>query len=94
METERILGKGLVWIVILGLGCNGLMQGISYYFYKGAKHFAAVEYTPEYIQFNENLSGYGYNLTNGGDQIILYFGGSNYIAYKWGAMEELLLLRL
>jgi pimeloyl-ACP methyl ester carboxylesterase len=82
MEIYRIILKILMWVLIAGFGCNFVMQTISYSFYKNAKQMKEIDFNPEHIQFNEKLSGYGYNLTSQSDKIILYFGGSNYIAYN------------
>lgn len=82
MELCRIIFKIVMWILIGGFGCNFVMQTISYSFYKNAKQMKAIDFTPEYIQINEKLSGYGYNFASESDNIILFFGGSNYIAYN------------
>lgn len=82
MELCRIVLKVIMWILIAGFGCNFVMQTISYSFYKNVKQIKEISFTPRYIQFNEKLSGYGYNLTSESDNVILYFGGSNYIAYN------------
>lgn len=74
--------KVFLWVLVAGLGCNFVMQNVSYSFYKNAKQMKEVVFTPEYIQFSEELSGYGYNLTSDADKLILFFGGSNYIAYN------------
>lgn len=80
-KMEFIL-KILMWVLIAGFGCNYVMQTISYSFYKNAKQMKEIDFTPEYIQFSEKLSGYGYNLTSESANVILFFGGSNYIAYN------------
>jgi hypothetical protein len=82
MQLCRIILKMLMWVLIAGFGCNFVMQTISYSFYKNAKQVKEIAFTPEYIEFSEKLSGYGYNLTSESDNIILFFGGSNYIAYN------------
>lgn len=71
-----------MWILIAGFSCNIIMQTISYSFYKGAKQIDKVLCSPNKIQFNEKLTGYGYNLDAEADKIILFFGGSNDIAYN------------
>ncbi len=39
--------------------------------------------TPLYLQFNDKLTGYGGNLdSKNNNKVILFFGGSNYIAYN------------
>lgn len=82
MEIYRLILKILMWVLLAAFGCNFVMQTISYSFYKNAKQMKEISVTPEYIQFSEKLSGYGYNLKNESDNIILFFGGSNYIAYN------------
>jgi pimeloyl-ACP methyl ester carboxylesterase len=82
MEVYRILLKILMWILIAGFGCNFVMETISYSFYKGAKQMKDITFSPVKIQFNKNLTGYGCNLDSKADRIILFFGGSNYIAYN------------
>lgn len=82
MEMCRISLKILMWFLIIGFGCNFIMQTISYSFYKNAKQIKEVAYTPEYLQMTDSLSGYGYNLNKEAQQVILFFGGSNYIAYN------------
>lgn len=71
-----------MWVLIIGFGCNYIMQTISYSFYKNAKKFNKVNYVPEPIQMTDDLTGYGYHLDAQTEDIILYFGGSNYIAYN------------
>lgn len=82
MEVCRIILKIVMWILIGGFGCNFIMQTISYSFYKGAKQMDKISYSPVKIQFDEKLTGYGYNLNAKADKIILFFGGSNCIAYN------------
>lgn len=82
MEYIRIILKIAMWILIIGFGCNFVMQSISYSFYKSAKHINDIENTPVKIHINDNLTGYGYNLDAGLNDIIIFFGGSNYIAYN------------
>lgn len=82
MEFVRIVFKVLMWVLIIGFGCNYIMQMISYAFYKNASKFTEIKYVPEQIQLTETLSGYGYHLDAQTDGIILFFGGSNYIAYN------------
>jgi uncharacterized protein len=82
MELFRSILKILMWVLVVGFGCNFVMQTISYSFYKGAKKMEENDFNPEYIQFSEKLSGYGYNLLSESDNIILFFGGSNYIAFN------------
>ena len=82
MELVRILLKVLMWILIIGFGCNCIMQIISYGFYKNAKKFKDIIYVPEQIQLTDSLTGYGYHREAQTNGIILFFGGSNYIAYN------------
>lgn len=82
MELGRFLLKILTWLLLIGFVSNMFMQKIAYSFYKGNKHFEDIQYIPTYIQLNENLSGYGYNLTSNENKIMLFFGGSNYVAYN------------
>ena len=82
MEIIRIILKVLMWFLIIGFSCNFIMQTVSYSFYKSAKKITEISYEPQFIQFNNTLTGYGYNLDKSSDRIILFFGGSNYIAYN------------
>ena len=82
MKINPIVTKVFFWALVGGVSCNFVLQNISYAFYKKAKPMEEVAFTPEYLQFNEKLSGYGYNLASTADKLILFFGGSNYIAYN------------
>ena len=82
MEIIRIVLKIIMWILIIGFGCNCIMQTISYSLYKGAKKMKDVTCVPQYIQMTDTLTGYGYNIEASSDKVILFFGGSNYIAYN------------
>ena len=83
MDIIRILLKIIMWFLIVGFGCNFIMQTISYSFYKNAKKMTDISCTPQFIQFNETLTGYGNNLdSKNSSKVILFFGGSNYIAYN------------
>lgn len=82
MDMCRIILKIVMWILIIGFSCNFIMQTISYSFYKGAKQMNNILFEPENIIFNDNLSGYGYNINVDSEKVILFFGGSNYIAYN------------
>jgi pimeloyl-ACP methyl ester carboxylesterase len=82
MDMCRIFLKILMWILIAGFGCNIIMQTVSYSFYKNAKQMKDIVFEPEHIQFNAKMSGFGYNLDVDSDNVILFFGGSNYIAYN------------
>lgn len=78
----------LTILKIIGIYCVSLfstdtvMQTISYSFYKGNRNLNDVRYIPEEIQINDSLSGYGYNLQTQSDKVILFFGGSMYVAYN------------
>ncbi len=82
MEIFRIILKIFMWFLIIGFSCNFIMQTVSYSFYKNAKKTTEISYEPQFIQFNDTLTGYGYNLDKSADIVILFFGGSNYIAYN------------
>lgn len=82
MDIFRIILKVVMWILIFGFSCNFFMQTVSYSFYKNAKQMDDILFEPKHIVFNNNLSGYGYNLNADSDKIIFFFGGSNYIAYN------------
>lgn len=82
MELCRVILKIVMWILIIYFSSNFIMQSISYSFYKGEKQTDEVRYVPVKLQFNQKLSGYGYNLELDSDKIIIFFGGSNYIAYN------------
>lgn len=82
MEIMRMFLKILMWVLIVGFGCNFVMQTVSYSFYKGAKKMTGITCMPQYIQITDELTGYGYNLEANSDKVILFFGGSNYIAYN------------
>ena len=82
MEITRIILKIVTWILIAEFGCNFIMQTISYWFYKGAKKMTDISCNPQFIQMTDELTGYGYNLDVVSDKVILFFGGSNYIAYN------------
>lgn len=69
-------------ILLTGFLCNFVMQTVGYAFYKHAKIGKNLPYAPVHIQMNENLSGYGFNLDTESDAVILYFGGSDYVAYN------------
>ena len=71
IEIYRMVLKILMWISIVGFGCNFVMQTISYSFYKSAKQMKDIM-LQRYIQFNEKMSGCGYNLDVDSDKIILF----------------------
>lgn len=93
-EVCRTILKVVMWILIIGFGCNFIMQTISYAFYKNAKPMKEVIYEPEYIKMTDNLSGYGYNLNAKSNEVILFFGGSNYIAYNYKSATPTFLKQL
>ncbi|MGI6742239.1 MAG: alpha/beta hydrolase [Eubacteriales bacterium] len=82
MKVVRLILIILMWILIIGFLTNQIMRTISYSFYKGKRKMDKVSITPEKLSYNEKLTGYGYNLTNESNSIILCFGGSLYIAYN------------
>lgn len=82
MEIIRIVLMILMWFLIIGFSCNFIMQTVSYSFYKNAKKTEQVSYQPQFIRFNDTLTGYGYNLEKSSDKVIIFFGGSGYIAYN------------
>lgn len=86
------LFKVCVWGLMIVIGCNFVMQTISYSFYTRAKKMKNITVKPQAIQINDKLSGYGYHLEQSSGQVILFFGGSNYIAYnsvgKYGGQFE------
>lgn len=67
---------------MIEFGCNYIMQTVSYSFYKNARKIKTVSIVPEYLQMTNNLTGYGYHLDANTEDIILFFGGSNDIAYN------------
>lgn len=75
--------KIIMWFLIAEFGCNFIMQTVSYSFYKNAKKMTDISSPPQFIQFNDSLTGYGNNLdSENNNKVILFFGGSNYIAYN------------
>jgi len=83
MDIIRIFLKVIMWFLIAEFGCNFIMQTISYSFYKNAKKMTDISCTPRFIRFNDTLTGYGNNLdSKNSNKVILFFGGSNYIAYN------------
>lgn len=82
MEGIRIVLLVIMWILIAEFGCNFIMQTVSYSFYKGNRKMDDISCEPQYIQMSEKLTGYGYNLDADSNKVILFFGGSNYIAYN------------
>lgn len=83
MDIIRVLLKVTMWLLVAGFGCNFIMQTISYSFYKRAKKMTDVSSTPQFIRFTGELTGYGNNPdAKNKEKVILFFGGSNYIAYN------------
>jgi len=83
IDIIRILLKIIMWFLIAEFGCNFIMQTISYSFYKNAKKMTNISCIPQFIQLNDTLTGYGNNLDlKNNNKVILFFGGSNYIAYN------------
>ena len=83
MDILRILLKITMWFLIAEFGCNFIMQTISYSFYKNAKKMTDISCMPQFIRYNGALTGYGNNLdSKNSSKVILFFGGSNYIAYN------------
>ena len=78
----------LTILKIIGIYCvsvfstDTVMKTVSYSFYKGDRQLEDVPYVPEEIQINDSLYGYGYNLQAESDKVILFFGGSMYVAYN------------
>ena len=82
MSIVYIILKILMWTLIAFFSTDAIMQYISYSFYKGDRQLANVAYIPVEISYNDSLSGYGYNLDTQSDKVILFFGGSTFIAYN------------
>ena len=82
MNAVYIILKIIMWILIVYFLTDAVMQHISYGFYKGDRKKKDVAYAPVEIRINESLYGYGYNMDNDSDKVILFFGGSTYIAYN------------
>ena len=82
VSAVYIILKVIMWVLIVFFATDSIMQFISYSFYKGDKRIKNVDFKPEEIQINDSLSGYGYNLDADSDKVILFFGGSMYIAYN------------
>jgi len=62
MDLIRILLKIIMWFLIAEFGCNYTLQTISYSFYKKANKMTDISCNPQFIQFNNTLTGYGNNL--------------------------------
>ena len=82
MNTAYIILKVIMIVLIVYFVSDTVMQTISYSFYKGDKKLKDIRYEPVEIQISEKLYGYGYNMDKESDKVILFFGGSMYIAYN------------
>ena len=82
VNIAYIVLKIIMFVLIAFFATDAIMQYISYSFYKGDRQLKEVTYEPAEIQFNDSLYGYGYNLDADADKVILFFGGSMYIAYN------------
>ncbi len=86
MNIAYIILKVIMIILIVYFATDAVMQHISYSFYKGDQKIKNVVYEPVEIQIRDSLFGYGYNLDSDSDKVILFFGGSKYIAYNSAGM--------
>jgi len=82
VNTAYIILKIIMIVLIVFFATDGIMQMISYSFYKGDRRLEEILYKPEEIRISDRLYGYGYNLDKESDKVILFFGGSMYIAYN------------
>ncbi|MBR0476311.1 MAG: hypothetical protein IJJ66_05805 [Treponema sp.] len=86
VSVAYVLLKTVMIVLIVFFASDGLMQFISYSFYKGDRKFKEVRYEPIELEIKasgkECLYGYGYNLDSKSSSVILFFGGSMYIAYN------------
>ena len=82
VNIAYIILKMIMFVLIAFFATDAIMQFISYSFYKGDRQLEKVTYDPVEIQFNESLYGYGYNMDVDDNKVILFFGGSMYIAYN------------
>ena len=74
--------KILIWILMIGLISNIVLQRVSYSFYKKAKSFEHIEFKPVKININKKLVGYAYNLDLSSNNVVIMFGGSGYTAFN------------
>lgn len=81
MAVFRVVLKIVFWVLLIGFGCNFVLQSMSYAFYKRAKPMPPA-YEPEPVQYTDSLAGYGYNLERVSGPVVLFFGGSQYTAYN------------
>ena len=82
VNIAYIVLKIIMFVLIAFFATDAIMQFISYSFYKGDRQLKEVAYEPVEIQINESLYGYGYNMDVEDNKVILFFGGSMYIAYN------------
>lgn len=82
MNIVYTILKSITIIFIVFFTMDAVMENISYSFYKGDWEMEDVVYTPAEIQISETLFGYGFNMDMDSDKVILFFGGSEYIAYN------------
>jgi hypothetical protein len=82
VNIAYIVLKIIMFVLIAFFATDAIMQFISYSFYKGDRQLKEVAYEPVEIHINESLYGYGYNMDVEDDKVILFFGGSMYIAYN------------
>lgn len=73
MEVIRFILKIIMWFLILGFGCNFILQKISYSFYKNTKKMIDISNTPQFIQFTDTLTGYGNNLDSEKNNKVILF---------------------
>lgn len=78
-----LMGKEAIYQAIVDTMKQRYNQQVMLLLYKNANKMEDITYAPEYIKMTDTLSGYGYNIKANTNQIILFFGGSNYIAYNY-----------
>ena len=82
MSALYVILKIVMWVLVTFFASDAVMQFISYSFYKGDRQLKDVKYSPAKLELNDSLTGYGYNLDVDADKVILFFGGSFYVAYN------------